>query len=89
MRGRACKSSGFRDVDSNHDSELQRLASYRLDDHGINTMALGWWYTAGPILLLASIRARWRSLPILPSGQEGMPSRSRRWDSNPRIPRYE
>jgi hypothetical protein len=26
----------FRDVDSNHDTQLQRLMSYRLDDPGID-----------------------------------------------------
>jgi hypothetical protein len=37
--GRLCvrvEEGWFRDVDSNHDTQLQRLMSYRLDDPGID-----------------------------------------------------
>jgi hypothetical protein len=35
VRGCCCgKKFWFRDVDSNHDTQLQRLMSYRLDDPG-------------------------------------------------------
>jgi|HubBroStandDraft_6_1064221.scaffolds.fasta_scaffold170326_3 hypothetical protein len=37
--GRPCvyvEEGWFRDVDSNHDTQLQRLMSYRLDDPGID-----------------------------------------------------
>ncbi len=33
---RAARESWFRDLDSNQDTQLQRLMSYRLDDPGID-----------------------------------------------------
>src|SRR5260370_29831960 len=36
----AGRQTWFRDVDSNHDTQLQRLMSYRLDDPGIGTISV-------------------------------------------------
>jgi hypothetical protein len=46
----------FRDVDSNHDTQLQRLMSYRLDDPGIDSRIVAEPRNAPKRLLRASFR---------------------------------
>ena len=77
----------FRDVDSNHDTQLQRLMSYRLDDPGAAANSLAEpkecaklpvsspWKSIGQIVRRAAVSAK---LLRLSSPQERWPSGLRR-----------